>query len=214
MSATPCYCKDGVRGHGCEDYHPGQPSEAQREAKEIIKWFLHGEKCIKHEIGVDSFEKYGEAIQECIKDCLKNKIAAALQAREQEIGRLREELDDWKEGYAKTINEPCAADQKHCTCVPDLKREIQKWRLAAATVSVAPAPTDVSTPEKFQSAQATHISPLLERRRLEREVIEAARKLLGPGSVIPLNSIKDTRPISDLADALTTLDAQGKEKAQ
>ena len=139
--------------------------ESRKEAEEIMEGFMcDGGIVSGHYKGSDLYLR----------------IAASLHAREQEIGRL--------------------------------KSEIQKWRLAAATVSVAPAPTDVSTPEKFQSAQATHISDLLERRRLEREVVRMAK-----------HHMEDTAHGNHCTDScvalakaifeLDGLDAQGKEKA-
>lgn len=46
------------------------------------------------------------------------------------IDDLKAELDDIKQSYADTINEPClkSDDRKHCACVPALRGEIKQLR--------------------------------------------------------------------------------------
>lgn len=37
---------------------------------------------------------------------------------------LCDEVDDWREGARKVMAEVCAPDEKHCTCVPALRKHI------------------------------------------------------------------------------------------
>ena len=37
-----------------------------------------------------------------------------------------EELDDWLEGAKRVMSEDCPTDEKHCACVPTLRRELAK----------------------------------------------------------------------------------------
>lgn len=41
---------------------------------------------------------------------------------------LQQELDDWKESHRIVMEEKCPVDEKHCTCVPSLKKEIEKLK--------------------------------------------------------------------------------------
>lgn len=36
--------------------------------------------------------------------------------------------DDWKEGYIAVMLEKCPPDEQHCTCVPELRREIERLK--------------------------------------------------------------------------------------
>jgi hypothetical protein len=65
-------------------------------------------------------------------------------------------LEDYLEYYNKVINEQCAPDEKHCTCVPALRQEIKRlndilkifanpnnwtdqlqWKLTGSPISIA-----------------------------------------------------------------------------
>jgi hypothetical protein len=48
-----------------------------------------------------------------------------------EIERLREELADWREAAETAAGETCG-DEKHCTCVPLLRMEIERLRAVIA----------------------------------------------------------------------------------
>jgi len=43
-----------------------------------------------------------------------------------ENARLLETLDYYSEDYKKIINEECPTDEKHCSCVPVLRQELEK----------------------------------------------------------------------------------------
>ena len=39
-----------------------------------------------------------------------------------------EEVEDWREGTRRVMAEECAPDEKHCTCVPTLRKEIERLK--------------------------------------------------------------------------------------
>lgn len=41
-----------------------------------------------------------------------------------EAERLCAELADWKDSHAAVMAEKCAPDERHCSCVPNLRREL------------------------------------------------------------------------------------------
>ena len=43
-----------------------------------------------------------------------------------EIDRLRERISDYEDDYRHTINEECAGDEVHCSCVPHLRKRIKE----------------------------------------------------------------------------------------
>ena len=45
---------------------------------------------------------------------------------QRENARLRIQLQEHKDYYAKVINEPCPSDEIHCTCVPALRARIEE----------------------------------------------------------------------------------------
>ena len=44
-------------------------------------------------------------------------------AKSTEIASLRAEVEDWRETQRSVMSETCPTDEKHCTCVPMLKKE-------------------------------------------------------------------------------------------
>lgn len=49
-----------------------------------------------------------------------------------ENAALRAELEDYRETYRRVLAEACAPDERHCTCVPALRMEIERLQQAAA----------------------------------------------------------------------------------
>jgi hypothetical protein len=47
---------------------------------------------------------------------------------EKHARQLERELNEIKETYANIINEPCRSDERHCTCVPSLRGEIERLK--------------------------------------------------------------------------------------
>ena len=45
-------------------------------------------------------------------------------AQRAEIERLKERIEDYEDSYRCVIDEKCAGDEMHCTCVPNLRRRI------------------------------------------------------------------------------------------
>lgn len=48
--------------------------------------------------------------------------------RASEYEALEDRLDDYLDDYTAVINEVCAGDEQHCTCVPILRIEIERLR--------------------------------------------------------------------------------------
>jgi hypothetical protein len=44
-----------------------------------------------------------------------------------EVATLREQLADWEDSYKMIMDERCSGDQKHCGCVPALKKKIKEY---------------------------------------------------------------------------------------
>ncbi len=42
------------------------------------------------------------------------------------VAQLEAELEDWRAASEKVLNEECAPDEKHCTCVPFLRKRIDE----------------------------------------------------------------------------------------
>lgn len=55
-----------------------------------------------------------------------------LAARDVTIAEMRERVKDYEDDYAAVVDEPCAPDEKHCTCVPILRRRIKELTAAEA----------------------------------------------------------------------------------
>ena len=55
----------------------------------------------------------------------------ALRALAADNERLRERLDDYRDDYIAVMNENCAGDEKHCSCVPVLRTELAALRAVA-----------------------------------------------------------------------------------
>ena len=54
---------------------------------------------------------------------LARNIVAQLEER---VRELETELADWRAASKKVLNEECAPDEKHCTCVPFLRKRIDE----------------------------------------------------------------------------------------
>lgn len=50
------------------------------------------------------------------------------------VAKLRAEVEDYKRAHETVMNERCAPDEMHCTCVPVLRREIEALRALARSV--------------------------------------------------------------------------------
>jgi chromosome segregation ATPase len=55
-----------------------------------------------------------------------DKLEAEITTLRKENEALQEQLDDWQNSHSKVINEQCAGDEKHCTCVPSLRKEVTR----------------------------------------------------------------------------------------
>ncbi len=51
-----------------------------------------------------------------------------MQEAEQQISKLKFKLKDWQDSHSRVINEKCPTDEKHCTCVPALRRQIDRLK--------------------------------------------------------------------------------------
>lgn len=55
-------------------------------------------------------------------------FAGHIEALQAENTKLQERLADWEDTAKHVMSEECAPDEKHCTCVPVLRKEITKLR--------------------------------------------------------------------------------------
>lgn len=65
------------------------------------------------------------------------KALAALAAKEAKIAELEYQLQDWVDGHTKVVNDECAPDEKHCSCVPNLRKRIAELEARAHLAAVA-----------------------------------------------------------------------------
>ena len=54
----------------------------------------------------------------------------------QQLADKTEELDDWREGHRRVMSEDCPSDEKHCACVPTLRRELAKVKPVVETAKI------------------------------------------------------------------------------
>jgi len=47
------------------------------------------------------------------------------------------EIEDWREGYGRTVSGKRPSDEEHCSCVPDLRRQIAELQAEVATLKTA-----------------------------------------------------------------------------
>jgi len=45
-----------------------------------------------------------------------------------EVERLRERIADFEDDFRKVTSETCAPDERHCSCVPHLRAEVERLR--------------------------------------------------------------------------------------
>jgi hypothetical protein len=60
-------------------------------------------------------------------------LSIALTRAEQRIRDLEVELEDGNAAYRQVIEERCAPDELHCTCVPHLRQRIKELESELAT---------------------------------------------------------------------------------
>lgn len=53
-------------------------------------------------------------------------LEADLKALLEEIEILRERNEQFEEDFRKVVSEKCAPDEKHCSCVPHLRRALKE----------------------------------------------------------------------------------------
>lgn len=53
-------------------------------------------------------------------------LEADLKALIEEIEMLRERNDQFEEDFRKVVSEKCAPDEKHCSCVPHLRKALKE----------------------------------------------------------------------------------------
>lgn len=57
-----------------------------------------------------------------------NRFRASWEKLKEQNNDLRFKLNDWQDASAKVMSEQCPPDERHCTCVPFLRREIAELR--------------------------------------------------------------------------------------
>ena len=192
-----------------------EPSEASRKEAEEV--FIR-------DIGIlSNIEPVGPRAM----DAIINAYAAALHAREQEIGRLSKELEIFMTGKVpacvrihsgevhyvidgRTVSVSKLKEQS--ALVSLLSAHIQKELVEERGPNAECYCSGRNKPCSVCFLEAPSLAPALERRRLEREVIEAAKLMtcIGGGH----GSINGHLQLQTALDALSRLDAQGKEKGK
>lgn len=51
---------------------------------------------------------------------------------EAECAKLRDRLNDWQDTHTAIMKEQCAGDEKHCTCVPSLRKGLKELQAECA----------------------------------------------------------------------------------
>ena len=67
-------------------------------------------------------------------------VLAALVGVEAERDALRERLNAYEDDFRRVLAEECAPDERHCSCVPHLRAEVEELRLALAADAATASP--------------------------------------------------------------------------
>jgi len=96
--------------------------------KQSLKFYITKNRLLEDElISSESIRKAEKEI--LIKEIEKNKLLETeLVDVEKENKSLQENLNDISDTHSNIINEKCWPDEKHCTCVPFLRIEIDKLK--------------------------------------------------------------------------------------
>ena len=84
-----------------------------------------------------------------------------------EVERLRERVQDYEDDARTVLAERCAPDERHCSCVPHLRREVERLRaeveqLQQDAVVAASTVSNVSTElERLRALRKTNVASLL-----------------------------------------------------
>ena len=79
-----------------------------------------------HKIAVAERERLTAELVE--KGEYENKLVNPVESMLEEIEKLQSIIDDYREGIAKTLEERCPSDERHCGCVPILRQEIDRLK--------------------------------------------------------------------------------------
>jgi len=65
--------------------------------------------------------------------------AVGINALLDEIDRLQDILDDYRQDTAKVLDERCPTDERHCGCVPILRNQIANYQNALVLITTFPS---------------------------------------------------------------------------
>lgn len=71
-----------------------------------------------------------------------------LEAERAKVSDLQEWLDDYENEARRIMNEECAPDERHCSCVPALKAEMERLRKVATEALTPPQAKLAENPEE------------------------------------------------------------------
>jgi len=57
---------------------------------------------------------------------------------ELKIAELEAQLAEFRDDYEQVVNEQCASDELHCTCVPALRKRIAELETFLANIKMTP----------------------------------------------------------------------------
>lgn len=80
--------------------------------------------------GCDQCIKIKQALQTLAdeKDCDIKILNEVCREKDKKIKELEFEVEDWRNSAKSVMSEDCPTDEKHCTCVPYLKKELSSLR--------------------------------------------------------------------------------------
>jgi Asp-tRNA(Asn)/Glu-tRNA(Gln) amidotransferase C subunit len=112
--------------------------QLQRSFLAMIGWAETLHAIFETELAHNTRPEAKNVMRDTIDD-LTDDLATARELRDvcknlAEVRQLVDEVADWRDTQKRIMAEDCAPDEQHCTCVPVLRREIERLRDALASV--------------------------------------------------------------------------------
>jgi DNA repair exonuclease SbcCD ATPase subunit len=105
-----------------------------------------------------------------------------------EKDRLRAQLQEQKDYYAKVINDPCPSDEIHCACVPALRTRIAEYEAREELM----AKKIWEQLKRISKLEARYQADLLQFLAYDKRVEELERWITEASSAFNLDGSKDT----------------------
>lgn len=65
-----------------------------------------------------------------------------------EIERLQNVISDYRDDFAKVLDEKCPSDERHCGCVPILRKQLDLYKNALMRITTYPSSNYQTYPER------------------------------------------------------------------